>query len=110
MSSYSLTWTAMAHLMQEGFYLVDPSRLAGQLPGSLHLLPPYHLLPALPCSPDLDLGALLCGYLRRFSPSCLDTRTEAVSVLQVLPSGRLCPLQHSPGCCWRFHVECLRKG
>ena len=44
-SSYSLTWTAMAHLMQEGFHLVDPSRKAGQLPGSLHLLLPYHLLP-----------------------------------------------------------------
>ena len=81
LSSYTVTWTIVAHIMQEGFLLADPVAATTSLPQ--HLLPPYHLLPDLLYSPTLDLGALLYGYLCRYSRRNFDTQQEAVSVLQV---------------------------
>lgn len=105
-SSYTVSWTVMAHLMQEGFLLADPAAASGQPQGAV--LPPYQRLPPLPYSPHLDLGALLCGYLRRFSTACLDTSSQAVSVLQVPASPcRICPNQLKP---WHEkRSTCLRR-
>lgn len=83
LSSYSIIWTIVAHLLQEGFQMADPGALGRHLPE--HVLPAYYLLPQLPYAPQLDLGALLWGYLQRFSELRFNPEAEAVSVLQVGP-------------------------
>ena len=85
LSSYAVTWTLVAHLLQEGFPLADPQATAGQLP--IHILPAYHLLPPMAFRPDMDLGALLHGFLLRFG-SLFNPEAEAVSVLQVRPQAK----------------------
>ena len=82
LSSYSVIWTIMAHLLQEGFLVANPLACAGLVPHQP--LPPYHLLPQLPYSPAQDLGALLYGYMLRYSQQ-FSCKTEAVSVLQACP-------------------------
>ncbi|KAK9808296.1 hypothetical protein WJX73_008912 [Symbiochloris irregularis] len=81
LSSYPLTWAIVAHLMQEGFKVADPAR-ARQQPPPANALPPPRLLKTSPNGPSMDLGSLLHGFLRRFSPSNFNSSALAVSVLQ----------------------------